>query len=112
MQFPLIGSCVLFGLYVVVKFVSKEYLDMLISAYFAALGSFGLFAGVSPPLTELLNAEGLKRFKFSINWQFWKKKEDAGLLNLPTHPYPRPFYPSGKLVLMHRRAAGVLLQPP
>ena len=26
MQFPLIGSAVLFGLYVVVKFVKKEYL--------------------------------------------------------------------------------------
>ena len=38
MQFPLIGSAVLFGLYVVVKFVNKEYLDVLISCYFAILG--------------------------------------------------------------------------
>ena len=37
MQFPLIGSAVLFGLYVVVKFVNKEYLDVLISCYFAIL---------------------------------------------------------------------------
>ena len=35
MQFPLIGSCVLFSLYLVVKFIQKEYLDFLISLYFA-----------------------------------------------------------------------------
>jgi len=77
MQFPLIGSCVLFGLYIVVKFVNKEYLDMLISAYFAMLGSVGLFGAISPPVAELMNAEGSKKFNFSINWQFWKKKENA-----------------------------------
>ena len=44
MQFPLIGSAVLFGLYVVVKFVSKDYLDILISCYFALLGTGGLFS--------------------------------------------------------------------
>ncbi len=41
MQFPLIGSAVLFGLYVVVKLVKKEYLDILISIYFSVLGAFG-----------------------------------------------------------------------
>ena len=41
MQFPLIGSAVLFGLYIVVKLVKKEYLDVLISLYFSVLGAFG-----------------------------------------------------------------------
>ena len=35
MKFPLIGSAVLFSLYIVVKLVKKEYLDMLIACYFA-----------------------------------------------------------------------------
>lgn len=43
MRFPLVGSAVLFGLYVVIKIVHKEYLDILISIYFTFLGSFGLF---------------------------------------------------------------------
>jgi minor histocompatibility antigen H13 len=34
-KFPLIGSAVLFSLYIVVKLVKKEYLDMLIACYFA-----------------------------------------------------------------------------
>ena len=39
MQFPLIGSCVLFGLYIVIKLVKKELLDALLSVYFALLGA-------------------------------------------------------------------------
>ena len=48
MQFPLLGSAVLFGLYIVVKVVKKEYLDILLTVYFSALGSFGIFSVVSP----------------------------------------------------------------
>lgn len=82
MQFPLIGSCVLFGLYIVVKFVKKEYLDMLISAYFLFLGAFGLFGSIQQPVTELLGCTELKRYPVCINWQFWKRKEDAGVPSL------------------------------
>ena len=32
MQFPLIGSCVLFGLYIVIKLAKKELLDALLSS--------------------------------------------------------------------------------
>ena len=45
MQFPLIGSGVLFGLYMVVKLIKKEYLDILISIYFSFLGAFGSCLG-------------------------------------------------------------------
>lgn len=80
MQFPLIGSCVLFGLYVVVKFVKKEYLDALISVYFAALGCFGLFSAFRAPANHVAGGAGLKRFAFSIHWKLWKRRdaEDAG----------------------------------
>ena len=49
MRFPLVGSAVLFGLYVVIKLVKKEYLDILISIYFSFLGAFGLFGTIQVP---------------------------------------------------------------
>jgi len=76
MQFPLIGSAVLFGLYVVVKFIKKEYLDVLISIYFAFLGAFGLFGTVQAPVTELLNLQGLKQYPVNFNYQFWRSKDN------------------------------------
>jgi len=78
MQFPLIGSAVLFGLYIVIKFVKKEYLDALISVYFALLGSFGIFGCISPPLTQGLGMGGLKRFERKIHYKLWKAKDAEG----------------------------------
>lgn len=72
MQFPLIGSCVLFSLYLVVKFIQKEYLDFLISVYFAGLGAFGLFGAVRPPVNELLGGDRLAQHKVDFNWKVWK----------------------------------------
>ena len=77
MRFPIVGSCVLFGLYWVIKLVKKEYLDALISIYFAVLGSFSIFACAQPVLTSALGMGGLKRFAFSFHWQRWKRREDA-----------------------------------
>ena len=78
MQFPLIGSAVLFGLYMVIKLVKKEYLDTLLSIYFALLGAFGIFGCVSPPLVAALGMGGLKRFEKSIHYKFWKARDAEG----------------------------------
>ena len=75
MQFPLIGSAVLFGLYCVIKLVKKEYLDALISVYFALLGAFGIFGMISPPLTNALGLADLKRFEKSIHYKFWRARD-------------------------------------
>jgi len=77
MRFPIVGSGVLFGLYWVIKLVKKEYLDALISIYFAVLVSFSIFACAQPVLTSALGMGGLKRFAFSFHWQRWKRREDA-----------------------------------
>ena len=66
MQFPLIGSCVLFGLYIVIKLVKKELLDALLSVYFALLGAFAVFGCLNPPLAAACGAEGMKRFENKI----------------------------------------------
>ena len=100
MQFPLIGSAVLFGLYLVIKLVKKELLDVLISVrsvlarartthphphlttcspiqvYFALLGAFALFGCVSPPLTQALGVGGMARLERSVHWKFWRAKDD------------------------------------
>ena len=76
MQFPLIGSAVLFGLYIVVKLVKKEYLDMLISFYFLCIGVFGVFGAVQQPLTELMGCTELAQRSVCIHWQLWKAKEE------------------------------------
>jgi len=38
MMFPIIGSCVLFGLFLLFKFFAKEYLNLLFTFYFLLLG--------------------------------------------------------------------------
>ena len=38
MKFPLVGSCVLFGLFLLFKFFAKEYLNLLFSFYFLLIG--------------------------------------------------------------------------
>jgi hypothetical protein len=81
MQFPLIGSCVLFGLYLVVKFIKKEYLDVLISLYFAGLGAFGLYGAAQPPVSEALGGDKLKKFTVNFHWKVWRStKEEDGKL--------------------------------
>lgn len=54
--FPVIGSCVLFGLYLVFRFFSKEYINILLTAYFGLFGAAALF--------KMLDEE-VRRFLFS-----------------------------------------------
>lgn len=42
-MFPIFGSCVLFGLYLLFKFLSKEYINYLLTAYFLLFGIGILF---------------------------------------------------------------------
>ena len=38
-SFPIIGSCVLFGLYILFKVVPKDILNAILSSYFVILGT-------------------------------------------------------------------------
>ncbi|EKE38696.1 hypothetical protein ENUP19_0303G0012 [Entamoeba nuttalli] len=42
MSMPVIGSIVLFGLYVVIKFISADYLQYLLTLYFMFIGAVGI----------------------------------------------------------------------
>ena len=48
MMFPVIGSCVLFGLFLMFKFFAKEYLNYLFTFYFLLVGAFTVSATVLP----------------------------------------------------------------
>ena len=40
--FPVIGSCVLFGFYLLFTYFGKEYINLLLTAYFAVFGALSL----------------------------------------------------------------------
>jgi hypothetical protein len=42
MKFPLIGSVSLFGLFLAIKFLPREWLQYIITFYFCALGTFAI----------------------------------------------------------------------
>jgi len=76
MRFPIVGSCVLFGLYVVIKFVNKDYLDILVACYFSAIGALGMFGTIQQPVTAALGMEDAKRWSRDFHYMFWKKAEE------------------------------------
>lgn len=48
MRFPLVGSCVLFGLFLLFKFLPKDLVNMVLTAYFLMLGVVALTATLLP----------------------------------------------------------------
>ena len=55
MQFPIAGSCVLFGLFLAIKYVDKGWVNFVLSFYFCTLGTFGI-VGLLEPLTAPLES--------------------------------------------------------
>lgn len=52
--FPIIASCALFGLYIVFKIFSKDYVNMLLSFYFLLLGVFAMTHVFSPIVKKFI----------------------------------------------------------
>eukprot|EP00578_Thalassiosira_sp_NH16_P003140 CAMPEP_0181132114 /NCGR_PEP_ID=MMETSP1071-20121207/30823_1 /TAXON_ID=35127 /ORGANISM="Thalassiosira sp., Strain NH16" /LENGTH=204 /DNA_ID=CAMNT_0023218427 /DNA_START=27 /DNA_END=638 /DNA_ORIENTATION=- len=53
MQFPLIGSCSLFGLYCAFKYFDKDTVNLIISVYFCLVGLAALTATFGPALESM-----------------------------------------------------------
>lgn len=71
-MFPVIGSCVLFGLYLLFKFFSKDYVNLLLTAYFLLFGILAVASTVRPLLAYALPKEAKKKkykLKFSLFWR-------------------------------------------
>lgn len=67
MQFPLLGSCSLFGLYLAFKFFDKDTVNLVISVYFCLVGLAALTATFGPALESVgpkfLSVEFSKHFR-------------------------------------------------
>jgi len=74
-MFPLVGSVVLFGLYMVFRLFHKDYINILLSSYFCLFGIFALSATIRPILEKIFPFL-VKSEKDKIDWSFvpfWDK---------------------------------------
>jgi minor histocompatibility antigen H13 len=74
-MFPIVGSCVLFGLYILFKLFSKEYINMLLTAYFLFFGVMAVAATlrpfIAPFFSKSLQDEKPKTFSlFSVAFEW------------------------------------------
>lgn len=53
-MFPIIASCTLFGIYMIFKVFSKEYINLLLTVYFFALGVLALAHINSPWIAKII----------------------------------------------------------
>lgn len=66
-QFPIVGSAALFGLFVAFKYLDREIVNMLLSAYFLFVGIFTLTGTISPLLETFFTSNEKKiGFKYTI----------------------------------------------
>ena len=54
MKFPLVGSCMLFSLFLAFKFLPKDLINLVLSAYFVLLGTAALVATAEPLFSPFL----------------------------------------------------------
>lgn len=54
MKFPLVGSAMLFGLFLAFKFLPKDLVNLVLSVYFILLGTLGLVATADPVVSPLV----------------------------------------------------------
>jgi len=72
-KFPFIGSGVLFGLYMLFKMFSKDYINLLLTGYFLLFGILAVSATITHAFAPLFSKTE-KPWKFS--WKpFWKSNE-------------------------------------
>jgi len=69
MQFPLIGSCSLFGLYCAFKYFDKDTVNLIISVYFCLVGLAALTATFGPALESMGHADGILAKRHSWNYE-------------------------------------------
>jgi len=65
MQFPIMGSCSLFGLYLAFKFLGQEFVNLLIGGYFALVGCGALSLTIGPVMDKIA-PESMKDYKLGF----------------------------------------------
>ncbi len=72
-MFPLVGSCVLFGLYLLFKFLNKDYVNFLLTAYIFVLGVFALGGVLKPAFVDFVPKASFI-IKISASYLFLARK--------------------------------------
>jgi len=73
-MFPIIGSGVLFGLYMLFRIFSKEYINLLLTVYFLGLGIGSLYTTLAPTVENLSMLSNFKKKKWNYSFTpFWSK---------------------------------------
>ncbi|XP_061758768.1 minor histocompatibility antigen H13 isoform X2 [Nerophis ophidion] len=76
-RFPIIASCTLFGLYLFFKVFSQEYINLLLSVYFFALGVLALSHTLSPLLSRVFPASlPIKQYQLLFTQGTGEAKEE------------------------------------
>ena len=58
MRFPLVGSCVLFGLFLLFKFLPARFVNALLSFYLGGVAIFVLISAVTPYVKDFFPEVG------------------------------------------------------
>ncbi|PRP84158.1 hypothetical protein PROFUN_04149 [Planoprotostelium fungivorum] len=77
MKFPLVGSAVLFGLYLAFKFFSKEYINLLLTGYFLFFGLLAV-AGTLKHVVQLVIKDNAILIKKEFV-PFWNKSKPINI---------------------------------
>jgi len=75
-KFPFVGSAVLFGFYILFKICPKEYINLLLTAYFVIFSVGALTATITPWISYILPSHKKEKPLISIP-QFWNFGDEA-----------------------------------
>lgn len=64
-MFPVFGSCALFGLYTLFKLFDKDMVNLILTLYFAAMGTFSLCSTFAPVVEALMKPESNKTWQWN-----------------------------------------------
>ena len=85
-MFPIIASCALFGLYIVFRVFSKDYVNMLLGVYFFVIGVGAMTNIFSPYMSMILpKSVPLKKFELSIKEFIGDSTEEYFSIKYTTH---------------------------
>jgi len=77
MMFPVVGSCVLFGMFLVFKFFAKEYINMLLHVYFIFLGAVCIGSTVLPFVAMVMGNNPALVLDFKLTIPFYHKAGES-----------------------------------
>jgi minor histocompatibility antigen H13 len=73
-MFPVIGSVVLFGLYLLFKFFDKELVNLILTGYFLLIGTYSLTEAFTPVVRAIAFSDNEAHFKRHFTLPYFGRK--------------------------------------